>query len=82
MTDRFSCEKVAYYTKTIEISDTGIVFAQVYAHAADGHQLRRVGFNHYSAFWMDIGQRAERAHKWADNYMAICQQYEVQEAKK
>lgn len=78
---RFSDEPVGYYSKTVEITDTGSVYASVYAHAKDGHKLRRVGLNMYHQMFniqSRIEKSAKKAHKWADDYIEMCERQEVQ----
>lgn len=78
---RFSDEKVGYYSKTVEITDTGSIYASVYAHASDGHRLRRVGLNMYHPMLNILSlteNAAKKAHKWADEYMKMCERQEVQ----
>ena len=68
------------YYKTIEISDTGSVFAHVYRE--DGV---RVGFNYWSSNFLEfitsrtggLENRCVTAHKWAEAYIGICKKHEV-----
>lgn len=68
------------YYKTVEIADTGAVFAYVYR--GDGV---RVGFNNWSSNFFDyvfnrisgVEARCVAAHKWAEEYIAVCKKHEV-----
>lgn len=64
------------YRKKIEVTDTGMVVAQVYAD--DG---RRVGLDFFTPFPLyrtvkAIEAQAKKAHKWADDYMVMCERSE------
>lgn len=62
------------YTKKIEITDTGQVIASVFA--SDG---RRVGLQFFTSFLYTVKstkRNAIRAHKWADDYIALCEGFE------
>jgi hypothetical protein len=69
------------YHKVIEIADTGQVFAKVFC-SEDG---RRVGFAYWEPSFIEgftgpsiekIEARADLAHNWADDYMAMCRRNE------
>lgn len=75
---RTADERVAYYSKTVEITDTGMVVAEVFAHAADGHVLRRVGCECFSNPFNNDETRFEKAHAWAGKRINLCEDYEVQ----
>jgi hypothetical protein len=68
------------YRKQIEVWDTGTVWASVYA---DGD--RRVGLKFFHAsFFVVFGNKANsiekqciKAHKWADELIAMCERQEV-----
>jgi len=64
--------------KTIEITDTGMVFASVHAHAKDGHCLRRVGSKQYYYIFTSLQTKCNQAHAWADKRKILCQLQEVQ----
>lgn len=81
MITRNKDEKVDYYSKTVEITDTGMVIASVFAHAADGHRLRRVGLKFFTPLFRTtsmIEKSAAKSHKWADEYIKVCNKHEVQ----
>lgn len=75
---RLADEKVHHYTKTIEITDTGMVFASVHAHAKDGHCLSRVGSTQYSSISTSLQTKCNQAHAWADKRKTICLAEETQ----
>lgn len=75
---RFADEKVDHYTKTVEVSDTGMVIARVFANAEDNHELRRVGVDFFSNPFLSLERRIKQAHKWADKHAEICKNGEVQ----
>jgi hypothetical protein len=78
---RTSDEKVHYYSKTVEVSDTAMVIASVHAHAEDGHCLRRVGVSFFLWNFNTLETRAKKAHKWADKRILECKAYECQKLK-
>lgn len=80
-TFRVSDEAVSHYSKTVEISDTGMVTAEVFAHAVDGHKLRRVGVAFFTNHFNSIEIRCKKAHNWANERIVICKYYEVQYAQ-
>lgn len=77
-TFRTSDEKVAYYSKSVEISDTGMVAASVFAHAADNHCLRRTGLKFFNTTFTSLEYRTKKAHEWADKHMKLCLENECQ----
>ena len=60
------------YKKTIRITSTGMVVAIV--HSYDG---RRTGLEFFSSPFNGLERRCEKAHKWADNHIKICEKQEV-----
>lgn len=58
------------YRKEIEVTDTGMVIARVFAE--DG---RRVGLKFFTPFARtvsSIDRHAKAAHRWADAYIQMC----------
>jgi hypothetical protein len=68
------------YRKQIEVSDTGSVYASVYAEGG-----RRVGLKFFNSSFFSfyfggpsgIEKLCVKAHKWADEYIAMCERQEV-----
>jgi hypothetical protein len=70
---------VSKYRKQIEVTDTGMIVAQVFAEGG-----RRVGlkFHHPSVFGFNdtvakVEKACQKAHAWADAHMAMCERNEV-----
>lgn len=67
------------YSKQIQVTDTGMIVAQVFAEGG-----RRVGLRFFdpSTFGFNdtvgkIEKACKKAHAWADDYMAMCERQEV-----
>lgn len=60
------------YTKTIEISDTGMVVAKVYNPIGT-----RVGLKFFNGIFDIAENRFIKAHSWADRHIKTCAKYEV-----
>jgi hypothetical protein len=72
-------EFICYRTR-VEITDTGMVVASVFA--PDG---RRVGLDFFSpivATTKAIQRNAKKAHEWAKNHAAMCARMETDNVKK
>jgi len=78
---RYTDEEIDHYTKTVEVSDTGMVTASVFANAEDGHQVRRVGLKFFGNPFTSLKSRLKKAHIWADEHAETCQNGEVQKEK-
>lgn len=64
------------YTKTIEQTDTGMVVAKVYNSAG-----ARVGIEFFTWPCFSQRRRLERAHKWADKWIANCEELCIERDK-
>lgn len=64
------------YRKKIEVTDTGMVVASVFA--ADG---RRIGLEFFNSWFVNsprtLVKKIGSAHKWADRMIEICSEGEV-----
>lgn len=69
------------YWKQIEATDTGMVIARVYRGLAGDKTKGRVGLKFVDGivpFCVPriVKKRLERAHKWADDYIKVCEEGE------
>ena len=67
------------YRKTIKITSTGKVVAEVFV-TTGGEYGRRTGLKFYNGFTISnksIEKRCKKAHKWADAYMILCNKQET-----
>lgn len=67
------------YRKQIEITHTGMVIASVYRVKAGVEE--KVGLNFFSPFIStikSIENKAILAHKWADDYIKMCERQETE----
>lgn len=59
------------YRKEIQLTPSGMVIARVYRRDISS------GYSFFHGLFDNTEKRFQKAHKWADNLIELCEKYEI-----